>query len=433
MAVDRTELNWRAATKAVASRDPQALIGAAEGLKQAMGAQAPARVPVLQPIDVAAIRAAIAAAPAGLPPAWPALALAGAIFEPGTLSIIAAPTSAGKTTLTLAQALAWLRDPALTGILVWWSSEMDVHHLLERLVGMIAGESMIEVERQERAGAVTSAVYAAWQEVAALASRIVMIDEPMTADAYGRAIEALAQTRPILAAVVDFGQEMMPVDFDHPLAARYSRNREQEVAATTVLLAETARKLHIPVIMAAQLNRQVNQKGGEYVPDLSHLRESGRIEQRATLVLALRNAEMSKAVAGQGGGAKTKDMIYRAWPDRALAKAREGALAACAAKFPNRTLVEAFVLKSRIHGGVGNVVPLVMDGRTGQVDQLAWRYAAGPVGKGSGGGSTSSGGQGGGAAAPDESPDPEDAESSTGLEAFFGEREPGEDDIEDWV
>lgn len=426
--IDPTALPWAALRQATDARDMQAAIGAVERLRQAAGALVSAPVPTLQPLDLAAIRATMAAAPQGLESAWPALTQAGAVYERGTLSVVAAPTSAGKTTLLLAQALAWLREPTLTGTIVWWSSEMDVMHLLARLVGMMAGESMVEVIEQERAGSLSQQVHDAWREITALAPRIVMVDEPLTADGYKQAVEHLEQTTEILAVIVDYGQEMDPVPPEHPLAARYSRNREQEVAATTVLLAELARRLHIPVVMAAQLNRQIVYAGrkGEYVPDLSHLRESGRIEQRATLVLALRNAEMSRAVAGRGTGAQTKDMIYRAWPDTALVEARAGALAACATQYPERTLVEVFLLKGRIHGGVGNVVPLAMDGKTGRIDQLVWRYASGPVQSGNGGQQSSNGGN----ATTDVD---DDTEPVPGMDHLFAGREPGEDDPEDWL
>lgn len=81
---------------------------------------------------------------------------------------------------------------------------------------------------------------------------------------------------------------------DHPDADRYARSREVEVGMVARTLRHLAGALQVPVIAAAQFNRPIG-KRTDFVPDLQELRESGRIEQNAGLVLGLRNSAMSQA------------------------------------------------------------------------------------------------------------------------------------------
>jgi len=65
---------------------------------------------------------------------------------------------------------------------------------------------------------------------------------------------------------------------------RYSDNRVQEIAEISRGLKSIARELNIPILALAQLSRAVEQTSPA-IPKLSHLRDSGSIEQDADIVM----------------------------------------------------------------------------------------------------------------------------------------------------
>ena len=76
-------------------------------------------------------------------------------------------------------------------------------------------------------------------------------------------------------------------------------SRQQEVAEISAGIKKLAKDLKVPVLVLAQLNREIDKaQGAGARPKLAHLRESGTIEQDADIVSFLhRNREESKGVA----------------------------------------------------------------------------------------------------------------------------------------
>ncbi len=66
---------------------------------------------------------------------------------------------------------------------------------------------------------------------------------------------------------------------------KYSDNRVQEISEISRGLKGIARELNVPVLALAQLSRAAEQQSGASIPKLSHLRDSGSIEQDADVVM----------------------------------------------------------------------------------------------------------------------------------------------------
>jgi replicative DNA helicase len=99
--------------------------------------------------------------------------------------------------------------------------------------------------------------------------------------------------------VIDYLQLIQPDDPRDP--------RQEQVAKMARRLKALARELRIPVLCLAQLNRQTEQGKEGHRPKLSHLRESGAIEQDADVVMFIHREEyyhtreeaMEKGICGQ--------------------------------------------------------------------------------------------------------------------------------------
>jgi replicative DNA helicase len=101
----------------------------------------------------------------------------------------------------------------------------------------------------------------------------------------------------------------------------YSENRVQEISDISRSLKGLARELEIPVIALSQLSRASEQRGGERVPLLSDLRDSGAIEQDADLVLFIHRPEMYRDLREK---AEQKGESLDGRADVILAKHRNG-------------------------------------------------------------------------------------------------------------
>jgi replicative DNA helicase len=93
--------------------------------------------------------------------------------------------------------------------------------------------------------------------------------------------------------------------------------RQEQVARIARQLKHLARKLSVPVLCLAQLNRQA-EAGGSNRPKLSHLRESGAIEQDADVVMFIHREEYGMTREE----AQERDLLGKA--DLIVAKQRNG-------------------------------------------------------------------------------------------------------------
>lgn len=106
-----------------------------------------------------------------------------------------------------------------------------------------------------------------------------------------------------------YGIKLFVIDYLQLLhsTSKRSENRQQEIAEISGGIKALAKELKVPVIVLAQLNRDLEKRGPGERPRLSDLRESGSIEQDADLVCLLYRE--SKKEAEEEGSEFEQDAI----------------------------------------------------------------------------------------------------------------------------
>ncbi|MDR1650753.1 MAG: replicative DNA helicase [Synergistaceae bacterium] len=201
-------------------------------------------------------------------------------LQPGSLNIIAARPSVGKTAFALniaSNAAVQNKTPTLI-----FSLEMSAEQIVSRMLSSIARVNMKEIERTR------NFTEQQWTDLTDAASLLcnapVFIDDSSMLNTF----EMRARCRRFMSkhvgrkclVVVDYLQ-LMSSD------ARKSDGRNQEVADISRMLKGVAREFETPVIALSQLSRDIEKRRDGKGPVLSDLRDSGAIEQDADIVAFL--------------------------------------------------------------------------------------------------------------------------------------------------
>jgi replicative DNA helicase len=202
-------------------------------------------------------------------------------LHPSEFIVLAARPSMGKTALAtnIAENVAIVsRVPVL-----FVSLEMSRLELAQRLLcsqGSIDGSKF-------RSGFISAAEREKLMEAAGKLSQspLFIDDTPSrTVTEIAACARRLKRREKLGLVVIDYLQLIQPDDPRDP--------RQEQVAKMARRLKALARELQIPIIVLAQLNRQVEASGREeHRPRLSHLRESGAIEQDADVVMFVHREE----------------------------------------------------------------------------------------------------------------------------------------------
>ncbi|KAB2953958.1 replicative DNA helicase [Heliorestis acidaminivorans] len=197
-------------------------------------------------------------------------------LQPSDLIIVAARPAMGKTAfcLNIAQNAA-VRNKTSVAL---FSLEMSREQLVQR---MLSSEALIDQQRL-RNGVLTDQDWdSLTNAMTPLSSAPIYIDDTagITVMEMRAKCRRLKQDKNLGLIIIDYLQLMQGSG-----GKRRSENRQQEISEISRSLKALARELNVPVVALSQLSRSVEQTPDKK-PNLSHLRESGALEQDADMVM----------------------------------------------------------------------------------------------------------------------------------------------------
>jgi replicative DNA helicase len=221
----------------------------------------------------------------------------------GDLVVIAARPAMGKSAfaVTVARNVAEQQWPVFFATL-----EMSTEQQVQRVVSATSNVQLNRIrspqflQRQDwdavlRAIEATQALPITWDDTPALAMPQLRA-------------KALRWAR---RAKVKEGCGLIIVDYLQLMTGEQVKggNREAEISSISRGLKQLGREIGISVIALAQLNREVEKRGGDKKPHLSDLRDSGAIEQDADVVAFLYRPEVY-GIEATAEGESTKQLAY---------------------------------------------------------------------------------------------------------------------------
>lgn len=194
-------------------------------------------------------------------------------WRKGELIIIAARPGMGKTAYVIAEAVNAAKLGYPTAV---FSLEMSEQQLVKRI---ISGEARIPGDKFNITGLSGEEALQAAKATQTLKSLPLFIEDNPAHSIQSIRIRAkqLVAKHGIQLIIIDYIQIMLT-------KGKRNGNREQEISAISRGLKLLSKELGVPVIALSQLSRAVEAQAGHKRPMLSHLRESGAIEQDADMV-----------------------------------------------------------------------------------------------------------------------------------------------------
>ncbi|MCD8209479.1 MAG: replicative DNA helicase [Coprobacillus sp.] len=202
-------------------------------------------------------------------------------FKKGEVTIIGARPSVGKTAL----ALNFAYNAATMGkvSVAIFSLEMDRKALIKRLTASTSYVNLQSLNTGIMTAQDKGKVNDGLQRVA---NAPIYIDDTAGANL----IDIENKSRKLKASDSNLG--LIIIDYLGLIATTSATrnnndNRQEEVRKISQAVKNLARNLDIPIILVSQLSRSVDERGGDHIPQLSDLRESGAIEQDADVVMLI--------------------------------------------------------------------------------------------------------------------------------------------------
>lgn len=221
-------------------------------------------------------------------------------FQPSDMIIVAARPGVGKTSfcLNIAENAA-VNHNKTVGI---FSLEMSKEQLVLRL---LSSQALVD-QTKIRKGTVNQSEF---DDLTAAAN--VLLKAPIFIDdtAGINIMEIRGKARRLQQ---EHGLDLIIIDYLQLMQSggngRKNDNRQQEISDISRNIKLLARELNVPIVALSQLSRAVEQSADKK-PNLSHLRESGSLEQDSDVVLFIYRAAMSPVDGEETAEDKTAEII----------------------------------------------------------------------------------------------------------------------------
>ena len=236
-------------------------------------------------------------------------------FRGGDLIVLAARPSMGKTAFALNMA----QNVAKEKPVLMFSLEMGINALAMRLLCSESGLDSHKVHQGRCNDHEWEHLSNTFEELSRL--NLFIDDSPNTTPFYvsSKARQLMSLGGGLGMVVVDYLTLLRPnTRFD---------SMNQQVSELSRAMKAVARELDVPVLVLSQLNREL-EKTKDKRPQLSHLRESGAIEQDADLVMFLHRpdywAQTGADEEAESGAGRSQVMPLMSEAELILAKHRNG-------------------------------------------------------------------------------------------------------------
>lgn len=200
-------------------------------------------------------------------------------WQAGDLIILAARPSMGKTAVSL----YFAKHPAKNGkTVLYFSLEMPAERLIDRI---ISTDTNIDSSRLQ----IGKIEDYEWEQLS-IKTASYGDNKLLINDESGLTIEDIMHAALMEASKQDI--DMIIIDYIQLIKLSGGGNTTNDkVGHISKTSKEMAKKIGCPVMQLSQLSRQVEQRSGNKIPQMSDLRDSGNIEQDADVIMFLYRPE----------------------------------------------------------------------------------------------------------------------------------------------
>ena len=206
----------------------------------------------------------------GIPSRWGWENQNGNGFQPGTLTIIAARPSIGKTARLLNLFSYFAYNQGLPCGIV--SLELSANRIMNRIIADLCSVNLTNLQK----GMLSPDNRQKVSDLQNIDAPLHIYDRPCTHESLAAWATAQVKSK---------GAKIIGIDRVELIQAPKNRTSDTErITANAMFVQQLAKRLEIPIVLLAQLSRQAE---AVERPKLSHLQQSGALEQCATVVQLL--------------------------------------------------------------------------------------------------------------------------------------------------